>query len=67
MYNNSNIWPKEEYDHRLSELQRYIQERWHDEIKVIVPAYDYETYAATVLKNRGSDPEGWNFLLWLLW
>lgn len=59
MYNNSNIWPKEEYDHRLSELQRYIQERWHNEISVIVPEYNYEEYAKTVLKNRGSDPEGW--------
>lgn len=59
MYNNSNIWPQEEYDHRLNELKRYLHERWHDEIPLIEGAYDYEAYEKTVLKNRGSDPEGW--------
>lgn len=59
IYNNSNIWPQEEYIHRLEELQRYIKERWHNEIAVIVPAYDYEEYAQRVLSNRGNDPEGW--------
>ncbi|NLH64230.1 MAG: epoxyqueuosine reductase QueH [Erysipelotrichaceae bacterium] len=59
IYNNSNIWPKEEYDHRLQELQRYIKERWQEQIPVIVPPYDYEEYASRVLPQRGTDPEGW--------
>lgn len=59
MYNNSNIWPKEEHDKRLEELKRYIHERWNDSIQVIVEPYDYETYSKTVLKNRSIDPEGW--------
>lgn len=59
MYNNSNIWPKEEHDHRLNELKRYLKERWHDEIPLIVEPYDYDTYASTILKNRSNDPEGW--------
>lgn len=59
MYNNSNIWPQEEYAHRLSELKRYVHERWHDEIQIIEDPYNYDTYEATVLKNRGEDPEGW--------
>lgn len=59
MYNNSNIWPKEEYDHRLSELKRYLKERWHDTIPLIVTPYDYETYHQTILAKRKEDPEGW--------
>lgn len=59
MYNNPNIWPKNEYDLRLSELKRYVHERWNDQIPVIEGNCDYETYEKTVLKNRGNDPEGW--------
>lgn len=59
MYNNSNIWPQEEHDHRLSELKRYIHEKWNDSIEVIEEPYDYETYSSTTLKNRENDPEGW--------
>lgn len=59
MYNNSNIWPKEEYEHRLCELRRYLKERWNDEVKLIVEPYDYDTYSRTILKNRPQDPEGW--------
>ncbi len=59
MYNNSNIWPKEEYDHRLSELKRYIKEKWNNSIPIIEEKYNYDLYASTTLKNRGQDPEGW--------
>lgn len=59
MYNNSNIWPKEEYEHRLSELKRYINERWNDSIPIIEEPYDYDTYSKTILSNREYDPEGW--------
>lgn len=58
-YSNTNIWPKEEYDHRLSELKRYLHERWNDEIPLVEDTYDYENYEKTVLANRGTDPEGW--------
>lgn len=58
-YSNSNIWPKQEYDLRLAELKRYLHERWHDEIPLVEDSYDYDTYEKTVLKNRGTDPEGW--------
>ena len=46
-YANSNIYPKEEYDHRLAELKRllecYKRDRGYD-IKLIVPPYENEAY-----------------------
>lgn len=59
MYNNSNIWPKEEYDHRLTEMKRYLHERWHDEIPLIVEPYDFAEYRQNVIPERNRDPEGW--------
>jgi len=59
MYNNSNIWPKSEYDHRLKEITDYIHNRYHDNIKVIITDYDYDNYKKEVLNNRMNDPEGW--------
>ena len=58
IYNNSNIYPSEEYDLRLSELKRYLKERWNDKIKLIVTPYDNETYNLS-LAERKDDPEGW--------
>lgn len=58
IYNNPNIWPKEEYDHRLNELKRYLHERWHDEINLIVTPYTGEEYMKG-LSERKDDPEGW--------
>ena len=58
MYNNPNIWPKEEYDHRLSELKRYVHERFNDEIEIIVTPYTGEEYMEG-LAARKDDPEGW--------
>lgn len=46
-YNNSNIYPKEEFDHRLAEVRKLIAYYKRDkgyEIELIVPPYDYETY-----------------------
>ena len=46
-YTNSNIYPKEEYDHRLSELKRLLECLKRDrgfDIKLIVPPYDNESY-----------------------
>ncbi len=59
LYDNSNIWPKEEYDHRYQEVLRYIHERFHDSIEVIAFPYDYEKYKKEVIPNRKDDPEGW--------
>ena len=58
IYNNSNIYPSEEYDLRLSELKRYLKERWNDKIKLVVTPYDNETYNLS-LAERKDDPEGW--------
>lgn len=59
MYNNSNIWPKEEYDHRLRELKRYLKERWNDQIGLVEEPYDYDRYQREVIPHRKEDPEGW--------
>ena len=58
-YYNPNIYPKEEYEHRLSEIKRYIHERYQDSISIIEGSYDYDEYEKTILKNRNTDPEGW--------
>ncbi len=58
IYNNPNIWPKEEWEHRLSELKRYIHERWNDSIPLIVTEYTGEDYMK-YLSERKDDPEGW--------
>lgn len=58
IYNNSNIYPSEEYDLRLSELKRYLKERWNNQIRLIVMPYDNETYNLS-LQERKDDPEGW--------
>ena len=57
-FNNSNIWPAEEHDKRLSELQRYIREKFGDSIKVIVTPYDNVSYTQK-LEPMKDDPEGW--------
>ena len=58
IYNNSNIYPSGEYDLRLSELKRYLKERWNGQIRLIVMPYDNETYNLS-LQERKDDPEGW--------
>ncbi len=60
-YNNSNIYPKSEYDHRLSELHKYVTifNQNHDtSIKIIEEPYDYVAYHATYLSKRPEDEEG---------
>ena len=57
-YGNSNIWPAEEYEHRLSELKRLVHEAWNDRIDIVVPAYDNEAFNR-ILEPRRDDPEGW--------
>lgn len=43
IYNNSNIYPEEEYNRRLTELKRYVSQVC-PEIKIIEIPYDNKTY-----------------------
>ena len=48
-YANSNIYPKQEYDHRLAELKRLLECYKKDkgiDIALVVPPYDNEAYTA---------------------
>lgn len=56
-FNNSNIWPKEEHDRRLEELERYIHETG-DTVKLVTVRYDHEDYMKD-LEPMKDDPEGW--------
>ena len=56
IFNNSNIYPKEEHDRRLAEFKRYIKEINAD-VKFIEFPYDNETYNLD-LEPRASDKEG---------
>ena len=56
LYNNSNIYPKQEHDRRLEELKDYIKEIGAN-IKVIETKYDNETYNLD-LEPRKDDKEG---------
>ena len=58
IYNNPNIWPKAEYDLRLSELKRYLKERWNDEVKLVVSDADIDGYMESLAFGK-DDPEGW--------
>lgn len=59
-YNNSNIYPENEYSRRLQELRQYLntwREKTGYEVKLIVPPYMGEAYTEkiAVLKD---EPEG---------
>lgn len=56
-YNNSNIWPADEYNRRLDELKRYIKET-NENIKLIITKYDNENYTQK-LEPMKDYPEGW--------
>lgn len=56
LYNNSNIYPKEEHDRRLNELKKYLKDLGVD-LKVIETKYDNDTYNLD-LEPRASDKEG---------
>ena len=59
-YANSNIYPREEYDHRLAtlkELLGYLKRDHGYDIKLIVPPYDNENYMKP-LRPYADDPEG---------
>ena len=44
IYNNSNIYPEEEYNRRLNELKKYLSDIGASNIKVIEFTYDNATY-----------------------
>lgn len=56
MFNNSNIYPKEEHDRRYDELLKFLQNNYPD-IKVIFKEYDNASYME-VVEPYGDMPEG---------
>ena len=56
MYNNSNIYPKEEHDRRLNELKEYIKSIGAN-ISIVEVPYDNDTYNLD-LEPRKNDKEG---------
>lgn len=61
-YNNSNIYPESEFDHRLSELEKYVEifnQSHSTSISIIAQPYDYDHYHATYLSKRADDKEGY--------
>ena len=56
MFNNSNIYPKEEHDRRYEELLKFLENNYPD-IKVIFIDYDNESYRE-VVEPYGDIPEG---------
>ena len=56
IFNNSNIYPKEEHDRRLSEFKRYLKEIGAN-IELLEFPYDNENYNKD-LEPRASDKEG---------
>ncbi len=58
LFNNSNIYPEEEYHKRFNEVKRYIHERYNDEIPIIELPYRQVEFIEK-LRPRAADPEGW--------
>lgn len=56
-YYNPNIYPKEEYDHRLSEVKRYVKEE-NLKIKIIDGTYDDHDKLYAIYKGHEKDKEG---------
>lgn len=56
MFNNSNIYPKDEHDRRYQELLKFLAHNYPD-IKVIYEPYDNEAYNQ-ILEPYGEMPEG---------
>ena len=55
-YENSNIYPHQEYQRRLLELQSYVNQL-HPDVKVIVPPYEPDAFLKK-LSIRKDDKEG---------
>lgn len=57
MFSNSNIYPYEEFDLRLSALKQYLEYLKDDSIKLIVDEYNYDDYEKQ-LNKYSNEPEG---------
>lgn len=57
MFSNSNIYPYEEFDLRLSALKQYLDYLKDDSIKLIVDEYNYNDYEKQ-LNKYSNEPEG---------
>lgn len=55
-YNNSNIYPESEYQRRLDELKKYIQDL-KAEINIVEPNYDNDSFNLYLSPNK-DDKEG---------
>lgn len=51
LYNNSNIYPKKEYERRLEELKRYLKDINID-INIIEPKYDNDSFNLDLLPYK---------------
>lgn len=59
-YNNSNIYPRSEFDLRLNTLKTYVEKinnEYDCDIKLVVPNYDNESFNK-ILEKRKDDTEG---------
>lgn len=62
LYTNSNIFPKEEYDKRLYNLKRYVNElnnKFNKHISLIEDLYDYESFKKDLVYYK-NQKEGLN-------
>lgn len=62
LYNNSNIYPEEEYYKRLDSLETLMQKMKHDygfTIPLVVTSYDYKNYVKNLVEYK-DEKEGQN-------
>lgn len=58
-YYNPNIWPQAEYQRRLEEVRRVLQEEYPGQIQLIAGPYDNAAYTVEQLAPYKDDPEGY--------
>ncbi len=54
-YTNDNIYPKEEYEHRLDEVRKYLEwyhQNYSNKIPLVVPDYQPDEYAEFILPYK---------------
>lgn len=57
LFYNPNIFPEEEYEHRLSEQRRLIEEAWKGRVTLLSLSYEHAEFLDAV-KGLESEPEG---------
>jgi epoxyqueuosine reductase len=58
MYNNSNIYPKEEYDRRIAELRKLLKiykDEFNFDIKLVEPPYDNDFFSLDLEPYKDQD------------